>query len=173
MKRCASLCLERYRFYSKFGSFPPEGVKVNRIDAIVVGSDLGVSEYCSLYCQDPESGSRLKIGNRLRLNRNVMINADQGGNIEIGDDVLIGPNVVIRAANHRISDATKKIMDQGHEAGTIVIENNVWIGANVVILSNVRIGSGAVVAAGAAVATDVPANTIVGGVPAKEIKKRS
>ena len=54
----------------------------------------------------------------------------------------------------------------------VVIGNDVWIGANVTILNGVHIGDGAVIAAGAVVVKDVPPYTVVGGVPAKEIKKR-
>lgn len=54
----------------------------------------------------------------------------------------------------------------------VEIGNDVWIGANVNILNGCRIGDGAVVAAGAVVTKDVPPYTIVGGVPAKEIRKR-
>lgn len=53
----------------------------------------------------------------------------------------------------------------------VVIGNGVWIGANVTILGGVNIGDGAVVAAGAVVTKDVPAKTLVGGVPAKIIKQ--
>ena len=59
--------------------------------------------------------------------------------------------------------------DENHH---VVIGNDVWIGANVTILNGVHIGDGAIVAAGAVVVKDVPAYTVVGGVPAKEIKKR-
>ena len=55
--------------------------------------------------------------------------------------------------------------------GDVVIGDDVWIGANAVILPGVTIGSHVVVAAGAVVTKDVPANTLVGGVPAKIIKK--
>ena len=54
----------------------------------------------------------------------------------------------------------------------VVIGNDVWIGANVTIINGVHIGDGAIVAAGAVVVKDVPPYTVVGGVPAKEIKKR-
>ena len=53
----------------------------------------------------------------------------------------------------------------------IVIKNNVWIGMAAIILKGVTIGEGAIVAAGAVVTRDVPAHTIVAGVPAKVIKK--
>jgi acetyltransferase-like isoleucine patch superfamily enzyme len=53
----------------------------------------------------------------------------------------------------------------------VTIEDDVWIGANAVILPGVTIGRHAVVAAGAVVTTDVLENTVVGGVPARIIKK--
>jgi galactoside O-acetyltransferase len=164
-------CYSDYRFFLKFGYAPPPGVFVNQISEIRVGKRVSVSPGCSLYCQDPENGSELEIGDGVRLNHNVMINADRGGKIRIGNDVLIGPNVVIRGANHRFLDLSKKVIDQGHEPGTIVIGDNVWISANAVILPGVTLGNGSIVAAGAVVRENVLPYTVVGGVPAKEIKK--
>jgi acetyltransferase-like isoleucine patch superfamily enzyme len=62
--------------------------------------------------------------------------------------------------------------DQPGTAARISVENETWIGANAVILEGVSIGSGAVVAAGAVVTRPVPANAIVGGVPAKVLRYR-
>ena len=56
--------------------------------------------------------------------------------------------------------------------GNILIENNVWIGSNCVILPKCKIGKGSVIAAGAVVTKDVESYSIVGGVPAKHIKRR-
>ena len=67
-------------------------------------------------------------------------------------------------------DKQKNIDAQGVCTKPIVIGNDVWIGANAVILPGVTIGNHSVVAAGAVVTKDVPANTMVGGVPAKFIK---
>lgn len=67
---------------------------------------------------------------------------------------------------------SKKVADAWDNKGDIVIGNDVWIGYEAVILSGVTIGDGAIIAARAVVTSDVPAYTIVGGVPAKPIKKR-
>jgi len=66
----------------------------------------------------------------------------------------------------------KPIRDQGHRPGEIIVEDDVWLGANVTVIGSVRVGQGAVVAAGAVVTKDVEPYSIVGGVPAKFIKKR-
>ena len=116
-------------------------------------------------------GGKIKIGDSFSANTNIHINASGGGKISLGKNVLIGPNVVMRTSNHNFSDKNKNIKDQGHNSGDIHIEDNVWIGSNCVILSNVTIGKGAVIAAGAVVNKDVLPFTVVGGIPAKKIKE--
>ncbi|MCD8036784.1 MAG: sugar O-acetyltransferase [Clostridiales bacterium] len=111
------------------------------------------------------------FGKNITLGKNVFINSgchfqDQGG-IEIGDGALIGHNVVLVTINHAI----KPSENRKNYYAPIKIGKNVWIGSNSTILQGVTIGDWAVVAAGAVVAKDVPPYTIVGGVPAKEIRK--
>jgi galactoside O-acetyltransferase len=103
---------------------------------------------------------------------NAHINASDGGEIRIGRDCLIGPNVVMRTTNHRYERTDIPMYMQGHDAGSIVIEDNVWIGANVILLPNITIGSGAIVGAGSVVTKSVPTMTIAAGVPARIIKSR-
>lgn len=110
-------------------------------------------------------------GKNITLGKNVFINSgcrfqDQGG-ITIGDGVLVGHNVVLATLNHDIDPGKRSTM---HPA-PIVIGNNVWLGANVTVIPGVTIGDGAIIAAGAVVTKDVPANVVVGGVPARIIKK--
>ena len=110
-------------------------------------------------------------GKNISVGKNVFINSgcrfqDQGG-ITIGGGALIGHNVVLATLNHDIDPRKRSTM---HPA-PIVIGKNVWIGANATVVPGVTIGDGAVIAAGAVVTKDVPANVIVGGVPAKVIKK--
>lgn len=111
------------------------------------------------------------FGKNITVGKNVFINMgckfqDQGG-IFIDDGALIGHNVVLATLNHDLSPATRQSMTPK----PIHIGKNVWVGANAVILQGVTVGDGAVVAAGAVVTKDVPENTVVGGVPAKVIKK--
>ena len=109
-------------------------------------------------------------GKNIKLGKGVFINEgccfqDQGG-IEIGDNALIGQQVVIATLNHDLAPDKRANMFPA----PVKIGNNVWIGAHATILAGVTIGDNAVVAAGAVVTKDVPANTVVGGVPAKIIK---
>lgn len=106
----------------------------------------------------------ITVGERCQFNRDSYVRA----NVTIGDYCNIGAFVRIISDSHEISLGTRR-------AGTlsfpdIIIGNGVFIGASVTILGNVTIGPGAVIAAGSLVNKDVPANTVVGGVPARKIK---
>ena len=110
------------------------------------------------------------FGRFTRIGKNVFINhacsfLDMGG-ITIEDEVLLGPRVNLVTENHPLDPADRRAL----VCKPIIIKRNAWIGAAATILPGITIGENAVVAAGAVVTTDVPANTIVGGVPAKIIK---
>ena len=111
------------------------------------------------------------FGRNIRIGKNVFINSgccfqDQGG-IELGDGCLIGHQVVIATLNHDL-DPRKR---GGMVPAPVRLGKNVWVGAHATILAGVTIGDNAVVAAGAVVTGDVPPDTVVGGVPARVIKK--
>lgn len=110
------------------------------------------------------------FGKNITIGRNVFINAcchfqDHGG-VTLGDGCLIGHNVVFATLNHDLNPHRRAFM----MPAPIVLGKNVWIGSNSTILQGVTIGDGAVVAAGAVVTKDVPANVVVGGVPAKYLR---
>ena len=98
-----------------------------------------------------------------------------------------GAKFLFNSANHTLSSLStypfplffeewglekKNVADSWDNKGDIIVGNDVWIGYEAVILSGVTIGDGAVIGARAVVTKDVPPYTIVGGVPAKPIKKR-
>lgn len=121
----------------------------------------------SIELQARTAESLITIGNNVNTNNNVFISSSN--NIKIGDDTLIGQNVSIMDFEaHGIHPDFRKSVG---ETGSVNIGNNVWIGNNVVILKDTAIGNNSIVAAGAVVRGEFPANVIIGGIPAKVIKE--
>jgi acetyltransferase-like isoleucine patch superfamily enzyme len=110
------------------------------------------------------------FGRFIKLGKNVFINHACSFldlcSITIEDEVMIGPKVNLITENHPLDPNDRKTV----LLKPIVVKRNAWIGAAVTILPGVTIGENAVVAAGAVVSRDVPANSIVAGVPAKVVK---
>jgi len=113
----------------------------------------------------------INYGKHTKIGKNVFINFDcvflDLGGITIEDGVLIAPKVSLLSEGHPLSP------DKRHSLvpKPIHIKKNAWIGANATILHGVTIGENSVVAAGSVVSKDVPDNVVVGGTPAKIIKK--
>ncbi len=128
------------------------------------------------FCYD-----NVSVGNATYGTLEVLLHNDDY-HLRIGNYCSIAPDVIfVPASEHRMNQIStfpfqnKIINSEIREAfskGDIVIEDDVWIGSRAIILSGVHIGQGAVVAAGAVVSCNVLPYSIVGGVPAKEIKKR-
>jgi len=112
----------------------------------------------------------INYGKNTKIGKNVFINFDcvflDLGGITIEDGVLIAPKVSLLSEGHPISPTERQSLVPGH----IHIKKNAWIGAGATILPGVTVGEHAVVAAGAVVSKDVPANTVVGGIPARHLK---
>jgi acetyltransferase-like isoleucine patch superfamily enzyme len=111
------------------------------------------------------------FGRHTRLGKNIFINhacsfLDLGG-ITIEDDVQIGPKVNLITENHAVNPLERKSLD----LKSILIKKNVWIGAGATVLPGVTVGENSIIAAGAVVNKDVPPNSIVGGIPARLIKR--
>lgn len=111
-----------------------------------------------------DCGKNLKIGKKVFINSGCRFQ-DQGG-ITIGDGALIGHNVVMATINHDLDPQRRSDI----LPAPIVIGRNVWLGANSTILPGVCIGENAVIAAGAVVTKNVPADTVAAGIPAKPIR---
>lgn len=104
-------------------------------------------------------GAVINIGAHVGKKTMIDMNAVLGGRAQVGDHCHIGACAVLAGVIEPAS------------AQPVVIEDNVLVGAGAVILEGVRVGRGAVVAAGSVVVNDVPAGSVVAGVPAKVIKK--
>ena len=138
---------------------------------------------------------QVSIGKQCRIEHGVYFHYDgicrSGPSIVIGDDCFIGAgcefNIDSRLTigNHCLVASGSRFIDHDHGtdtavlmakqkciSGPIVVGENVWIGANCVVLAGVKIGDGAIVAAGAVVTRSVASHAIVGGVPARLIKYR-
>lgn len=117
-----------------------------------------------------ENYRKMSIGSYVFINHHTCFSTPEG--MKIGDFVMIGPYCLFASVHHEFDDHKRPMIFQKPRILPIVIEDDVWIGAKATVLGGVRIGRGAIVAAGAVVTKDVEAYSIVGGVPAKHIKYR-
>lgn len=149
----------------RFHSFDKIRTQFYRIAGITIGQGTTITGPLSLR---PDITKKIFIENNTYLNSETRFGC-QDDKIIIGSNVLIGPRVSFESASHNIVFEEGR----GRELFTkeIVIQDKVWIGAGVIVLQGVTIEEGAVVAAGAVVNRDVKRYTVVGGVPARFIKK--
>jgi len=140
----------------------PKEIKELLIQITGTEIDKSVAVFTPLY---------LNYGKNIKIGKNVFINFDcvflDLGGITIEDNVLIAPKVNLLSEGHPLEPETRHAL----VPKPIHIKKNAWIGAGATILQGVTIGENAVVASGAVVSKDVPDNTIVGGIPAKILKK--
>ena len=141
-------------------------------NGITIGNNVSFGRNCIVEC----TGVLRDIGEELVIEDGVGIAANAfigvRGKVHIGKNCIFGPNVHIHSENHIFLDKNTPIRLQGEERKGVTIGEDCWIGTNVVILDGVTIGKGCVIAAGAIVNKDVEDYSVVGGVPAKLIKKR-
>ena len=175
--------------------FVGKNVRILYPKNLSVGADTIIEDGVEINCLATDG---IKLGNRVTIGKNAIIrpsniyggpigdgleignNSNIGpfnyigcsGKITIGNNVMLGPRVSIYAENHVFDNTELTIKEQGVKKQFVIIEDDCWIASNVVILSGVTIGQGSVIAAGAVVTASIEPYSIVGGVPAKLIKKR-
>lgn len=107
------------------------------------------------------------IGDRVRIGiGNIII-----GPVTIENDVILAQNIVCSGLNHGYEDVSIPIHLQPVTTKSIIIKKGCWIGANVVITAGVTVGEHSVVAGGSVVTKDVPSYSVVGGNPARPLKR--
>lgn len=136
------------------------------------GKNVSIGKKCTVY-----GAENLSVDDHVSIGPGALIMCTRA-KITIGSHTMFGPNVTMITGGHR-TDIRGRFMDEISNAEKrpeddkdITLMGDNWIGANATILKGVTVGEGAVVAAGAVVTKDVPAYSIVGGVPARVIKYR-
>jgi acetyltransferase-like isoleucine patch superfamily enzyme len=120
----------------------------------------------------PAAMSRLSIGAGTAVNEYCNLRAC-GGEIRIGRQCLVAQMVTMVASNHSIDPGTPMIdQDWSTSPHSVIVGDDVWIGAGAILLPGARVGDGAVIAGGAVVRGEVPGNEIWGGVPARFLRRR-
>lgn len=112
-----------------------------------------------------DNGLRLELGERVFINQGCTF-LDFAG-IRLGDGVMVGPKATFITVGHPVDPAERR---QYLTGAPIVVEDDVWIGAGATILPGVTVGRDAVIAAGAVVADDVPARSLVAGPKAAVVR---
>jgi acetyltransferase-like isoleucine patch superfamily enzyme len=142
------------------------GLQKPRAGRLVLGNACELAQGVALH---PYGGS-IVLGPRVYVGQHSVIFGH--GDVVIGDDTLIAMHCRIVAANHTIPSPGVPINSRPDLPRPVRIGRDVWLGAGVTVLAGVTIGDGCVVGAGAVVTSDLPANSVCAGIPARVLRER-
>ena len=157
---------------------------------IRIADNVVVDDNCLLDAKG-DTNSGIRIGSGVFIGRNTILSC-KNGDIDLADGVNIGFNCEVFSASrvaigagtllaaytyviggdHDFSDPSKSILEQGRKSDGVSIGSGAWIGAGAKVLDGVTVGDTAIVGAGAVVTRDVPAQSVVVGIPAKVVSIR-
>lgn len=137
---------------------------------LTIGNNVGIGDFSRIIISTSFNhlGEHITIGDNVGMGEFAYLGG--GGGLEIGENCIIGQYFSCHPENHNYEDRSKLILEQGVTRQGIKVGANCWIGSKVTILDGVTIGDNCVLAAGAVITKDMPANSIIGGVPAKVLK---
>lgn len=175
-----------YRCFGKFNHLgrnvsihPSCDIQKRATPYIRIEDDVLISQHVWLnipYETPPPDPQRpvIRIGKNSALGRRCTVSGVQ--HIEIGQDVLFGPNVFVTDHSHSFESPHLPIIAQGiSEAGKVIIEDGTWLGHGCAVIAQrgreVRIGKNSVVGANAVVTKSFPANSVLVGLPARNVGK--
>ena len=167
----------RYAHYLQVGKnfIMEDGAEIMALsqEGVVAGDNVTIGAYATI---KPSSyygrnlGVGLQIGDNSNIGRYSYIGCS--GRVVIGQNVMMGPRVSLFAENHNFTRTDIPMKAQGIQREQIVIEDDCWLASGSTILAGVTVGRGSIVSAGSVVTKDVPAFSVVAGIPAKVIRSR-
>lgn len=113
---------------------------------------------------------KLSIGDATSINEHTIIACTQS--VEIGSNCMFAPRCYVLDVDHKFSDVSIPINQQGYEQSPVKIGDDVWFGTGVVVIKGASIGNGCIIAANSVVTDDIPAYSIAAGSPARVLKSR-
>ncbi|WP_373077090.1 CatB-related O-acetyltransferase [Fusobacterium varium] len=179
LKKIYNFFLERYTFFKYYKNFSFDRNYKTIIKNSIIGKE--VIGNIGLKLIECEIQGNVELDRFVSINKNTKILGGIYG-IKIGSFSSIGQNVFIQENYHKYERVStyhfsqniykEKLKEDIYSKGKIVIEEDVWIGSNSVILSGIKIGRGSIIGAGSVVTKDVEPYSIMGGNPARLLKKR-
>lgn len=170
-----------------------KGIAMRHPQKMTLGDNTVIDDNVMLCARGADDGLSFRLGDDVLITRGSIVQVKRGtlgiGNhvvigadsiivgmagVQIGDNVMTGPQCYLGGSRHGTAVNGTPMIDQDtYTRGPVVLEDDVWLGNRVSVMDGVRIGSGAVVGAGAVVTKDVQPMSIVTGVPARKVGERS
>ncbi len=137
---------------------------------ITLEADVALDMGVVLITGGPPRVDKIRIGTGTYVNRYTIFDGHE--RLHVGRRCMIGPHCYITDADHR-KRLGLTVQEQPMKSAPVIIEDGAWLGAHVIVLPGVRIGRGAVIAAGSVVNKDIPDNAIAAGMPARVVRMRT
>ena len=141
-------------------------LKIEPRGEIRFGRFVWIGDGTKIRCHE----GRVEIGSKTVMGQECTISAYQ--RVRIGDECVIADRAMFIDFDHGIVEVERPIRSQGIYKRDVEVGNNVWIGYGACILRGVSVGDNSVIGTNSVVTKDVPANTVVGGIPARIIRMR-
>jgi acetyltransferase-like isoleucine patch superfamily enzyme len=141
-------------------------VQIGRRGRLELGRFVWIGDGCKIRCHE----GIVEIGAKTVLGQECTISAYQ--RVRIGEQCVVADRAMFIDFDHGVVDVERPIRLQGIYKRDVVVGSNVWVGYGACILRGVRVGDNSIIGSNSVVTRDVPANAVVGGVPAKVIRMR-
>ena len=145
---------------------PHVTIQIGRSAQVRFGRWVWIGHGTKIRCHEGE----VSIGAKTVLGQECTISAYQ--HVSIGEQCILADRVMLIDFDHNVAETERPIRVQGIYKRDTRVGSNVWIGHGAQILRGVTVGDNAIVGAGSVVTKDVPANAVVGGVPARVLRMR-